>query len=155
MLYDKEFLLALDKEKNKTIYAKIIALNIEESPIESIEGRVTQGSINIDGASAVRRSCSLTMVAQEFDYSDYVWGMNTKFKLEIGVENNINSKFPKMIWFNQGIYVITSFNTSRSTNNFTVSLKGKDKMCLLNGDVGGTIGVQTDLRRRPRRHLDN
>lgn len=145
MLYDKEFLLALDKEKNKTIYAKIIALNIEESPIESIEGRVTQGSINIDGASAVRRSCSLTMVAQEFDYSDYVWGMNTKFKLEIGVENNINSKFPKIIWFNQGIYVITSFNTSRSTNNFTISLQGKDKMCLLNGDVSGTIGVQTDF----------
>ena len=145
MLYDKEFLLNLDKERNKTIYAKIIALNIEESPIETIEGRVTQGSINIDGASAVRRSCSLSMVAQDFDYSDYLWGMNTKFKLEIGVENNIDSNYPKIIWFNQGIYIITSFNTARTTNNFTISLQGKDKMCLLNGDVSGTIGVQTDF----------
>lgn len=145
MLYDKNFLLELDKEKNKTIYAKIIALNVEESPVETIEGRVTQGSINIDGASAVRRTCSLTLVAQDFDYSDYVWGMNTKFKLEIGVENNINSNYPNIIWFNQGIYIITSFNTSRSTNNFTITLQGKDKMCLLNGDIGGTIGVQTDF----------
>jgi hypothetical protein len=100
MLYDKEFLLALDKEKNKIIYARITALNIEESPVESIEGRVTQGSINLDGASAVRRSCSLSIVAQEFDYSNYLWGLNTKFKLEIGVQNDININYPKIIWFN-------------------------------------------------------
>ena len=145
MLYDKDFLLELDRTKNKIIYAKVIALNVEESPIETIEGRVTQGSINLDGASAVRRSCSLSIVAQNFDYSDYSWGLNTKFKLEIGVENNINPNYPKIIWFNQGIYVITSFNIARSTNNFTITIQGKDKMCLLNGEVSGTIGVQTDF----------
>ena len=85
MLYNKDFLLDLDKVRNKIIYARITALNIEESPIESIEGRVTQGSINLDGASAVRRSCSLSIVAQDFDYSNYLWGLNTKFKLEIGL----------------------------------------------------------------------
>jgi hypothetical protein len=85
MLYDKDFLLQLDKSKNKTIHARITALQFNESPIETIEGRVTQGSINIDGASAVRRTCSLTMVAQNFNYNDYYWGLNTKFKLEIGV----------------------------------------------------------------------
>lgn len=145
MLYDKEFLRQLDKVKNKIVYAKVTALNVEESPIESIEGRVTQGSINLDGASSVRRSCSLSIVAQEFDYSDYLWGLNTKFKLEVGLQNDIDSNFPKIIWFNQGIYVITSFNTSRTTNNFTITLQGKDKMCLLNGEVSGTIGVQTDF----------
>jgi hypothetical protein len=141
MLYDKNFLLELDKVRNKIVYARVTALNVEESPIESIEGRVTQGSINLDGASAVRRSCSLSIVAQDFDYSNYLWGLNTKFKLEIGLQNDINSNFPKIIWFNQGIYVITSFNTSRATNNFNISIQGKDKMCLLNGEVSGTIGV--------------
>ena len=145
MLYDKEFLKELDKVKNKIVYAKVTALTVEESPVESIEGRVTQGSINLDGASAVRRSCSLSIVAQEFDYSDYLWGLNTKFKLEVGLQNDINENYPKIIWFNQGIYVITSFNTSRSTNNFTITIQGKDKMCLLNGEVSGTIGVQTDF----------
>jgi hypothetical protein len=98
-MYDKEFLLNLDKNKNKTIYAKIIALNLQEQPIESIEGRVTQGSINLDGASAVRRTCSLTITAQEFDYSNYLWGLNTKFALEIGVLNTINDLHPEIIWF--------------------------------------------------------
>ena len=145
MFYDRDFLIELDKIKNKTIYAKVTALTFEETPIETIEGRVTQGSINLDGASAVRRSCSLSMVAANFDYSDYSWGLNTKFKLEIGVENTVDSKYPEIIWFNQGIYLITSFNTARATNSFTINLQGKDKMCLLNGEVSGSIGVQTDF----------
>ena len=145
MLYDKEFLLKLDKSKNKTIYARITALQFNESPIEYIEGRVTGGSINIDGASAIRRTCSLTMVAQDFDYNDYYWGLNTKFKLEVGLENLVDSTYPDIIWFNQGIYLITSFNTSRSTNNFTISINGKDKMCLLNGEVSGSLESSVDF----------
>lgn len=144
-LYDKDFLLKLDKSKDKTIYARITALQFNESPLETIEGRVTQGSINIDGTSAVRRSCSLSIVAQDFNYNDYYWGLKTKFKLEIGVENNIDSSYPSIIWFPQGIYLITSFNTSRTTNNFTISINGKDKMCLLNGEVGGTLESSIDF----------
>ena len=99
MQYDKEFLLKLDKDKNKIIYARIESLQIDESPIETIEGRVTQGSINIDGTSAVRRSCSLTLVAQDYNYKDYYWGLKTKFHLSIGLENNVDSQYPKIIWF--------------------------------------------------------
>lgn len=145
MLYDKEFLLELDKSKNKIIYARITALTFSEAPIEYIEGRVTQGSINIDGTSAVRRTCSLTFVAQDFDYNNYYWGLNSKFKLEIGVQNFINPNYPDIIWFKQGIYLITGFNTSRSANNFTISISGKDKMCLLNGEVGGELESTIDF----------
>lgn len=145
MFYDRDFLVELDKTRNKTIYARVTSLTFEEAPVSTIEGRVSQGSINLDGASAVRRSCSLTIVAQDFNYSDYSWGLNTKFKLEVGVKNTINAKYPEIIWFPQGIYLITSFNTARSTNNFTITLQGKDKMCLLNGEVSGSIGVQTDF----------
>jgi hypothetical protein len=95
----RQFLLDLDKTKSKTVYAKITALRFDESPIETITGRVTQGSINLDGDSAVRRTCSLTIVANEFNYADYVWGMNTKFKLEIGLKNTINKMYPDIIWF--------------------------------------------------------
>lgn len=145
MLYNKEFLLQLDKQKNKVIYGRITALTFEESPIEYIEGRVTQGSINIDGASSVRRSCSLTIAAQNFNFSDYNWGLNTKFKLEIGVENQIDSAYPKIIWFKQGTYLITSFNISRNTTNFSITIQGKDKMCLLNGEVGGSLESSVDF----------
>jgi hypothetical protein len=145
MHYDRDFLLELDKSNNKIIYAKVTALTFDEFPVSGIEGRVTQGSVNLDGDSAVRRSCSLTLVADSFNYSDYSWGVNTKFKLEIGVQNFINKLYPDIIWFNQGIYIITSFNVSRSTTNFNINIQGKDKMCLLNGEVSGTIGVQTDF----------
>lgn len=145
MLYDKNFLKLLDEQNNKIIYGRITALNLQEWPIETIEGRITQGSINIDGSSAVRRTCSLTMVTDTFNYSNYLWSFNTKFKLEIGVENNINSQYNNIIWFNQGIYVISSFNTSRSTNNFNITIQGKDKMSRLNGDVGGVINSSVDF----------
>ena len=145
MVYDKNFLLQLDKYKNKTIYARITALKFDESPIELIEGRVTQGSINVDGTSAIRRSCSLTMVATNFDYREYYWGMNTKFKLEIGVENHINPAYPNVCWFDQGIYLITQFNTSRNATSFNISISGKDKMSQLNGEIGGNFESSVDF----------
>lgn len=145
LLYDKQFLLKLDKDKNKTIYARITALQFDESPIEYIEGRVTQGSINIDGDSAVRRACSLSIICQDFDYSDYYWSINTKFKLEVGLENHVDNAYPDVIWFNQGIYLITNFNTSHSSSGLNISISGKDKMCLLNGEVGGTLQASIDF----------
>ena len=145
MLYDKNFLLALDKEKNKTIYIRITALTFDEKPLETIEGRATSGSINVDGSSALRRSCALSMVAQDYNFNAYYWGLKSKFKLEIGLKNTINNKYPDIIWFKQGIYLITSFNTSRSTNSLSISISGKDKMALLNGDIGGNVNASTDF----------
>ena len=145
MYYDKQFLKRLDENRTKTVYARVIALQLDETPIETIEGRVTQGSINIDGGSSVRRTCSLTLVAENFDYSAFIWGLNTKFKLEIGLENIIDSTYPKIIWFKQGTYFISSFNTSRSANSFNISINGKDKMCALNGELGGTLTSSVDF----------
>ena len=145
MQYDAVFLQQLDADRTKITYARITALAIDETPLESIEGRVTQGSVNLDGKSSVRRTCSLTFVAHNYDYNNYLWGVNTKFQLEIGVENNINPDYPKIIWFKQGIYFISTFNTSRTTNNFTISLTGKDKMSMLNGEVGGTLNASVNF----------
>jgi hypothetical protein len=99
MLYDKNFLTQLDQYPHKVVYARITALTFQETPIEYIEGRVTQGSISLDGSSAMRRTCSLTIAASEFNYNDYYWGLNTKFKVEIGVENHIDVNYPEIIWF--------------------------------------------------------
>jgi hypothetical protein len=144
-LVDKEFLKRLDGVTEREIFARVIALSFSEAPIETVEGRVTTGSINIDGASAVRRTCSLSLVAQNMDINDFYWGLNQKFKLEVGMRNTIDDTYPDIIWFPQGVYVITSFSTSQNTNGFTINISGKDKMCLLNGDVGGNIPSTTDF----------
>ena len=145
MLYPKNFLQQLDKQRNRITYARIISLSFDERPQEMIEGRVTSGSINIDGASAIRRSCQLSMISPEVDVSDFYWTINTKFKLSIGIENHIDNNYPDIIWFEQGIYLITSFNSSYSTNSYTINISGKDKMCLLNGEVGGSLGSSVDF----------
>jgi hypothetical protein len=144
-LFDLEFLNDLFLKNEREIYARITALNLNEEPIEYIEGKISDGSINIDGNSSVRRSCSLTMTAQEININEFYWGIKNKFKLEIGLKNNINLNYPEIIWFKQGIFVITEFNTSLSTNKWDIKIQGRDKMCLLNGDVSGNFMVNTNL----------
>lgn len=114
-------------------------------PLELIEGKVTSGSINIDGASAIRRTCSLSLIASDLNVNEIYWGIQNKFKLEIGVKNFIDESYPEIIWFSQGIYVITGFNTTQNLNSYTVSISGKDKMCLLNGDIGGNLAASVDF----------
>lgn len=145
-LLDKAFLKQLDQIPNKEVYAKIILLNWEEMPKYEFSGRITQGSINIDGASAVRRTCSFTMVTEQGVIESNYWGLENKFKLEVGVKNDINSKYPDICWFKQGIYIITSLNETLSTTAHTITLQGKDKICLINGDIGGNFTAKsTDL----------
>ena len=144
-LLDLEFLRKLDLMRNKATYAKIIILTWDENPVYEIQGKITAGSINTDGTSAVRRTCSLTMVSPDVDITNTYWALKNKFKLEVGVENEIDSQYPEIIWFKQGTYVFTSLNMNVQSNNFTISLNGKDKMCLLNGEVGGSINASTDF----------
>lgn len=142
---NNEFLTALCEQKQREIFARIILLTWDEKPLEQIEGSITQGSINIDGRSAVRRTCSLTMLPWKKEVRTYLWTLNSKFQLEIGLKNNIDPNYPAIVWFKQGMFVLTSFNSSQTTNNFTISLQGKDKMCLLNGEVGGTLESSVDF----------
>lgn len=138
-MFDQDFLNDLFSAHERELYAKIVALNLDEEPIEEIQGRVTSGSAPVDGNSIVRRTCSLSIVASDLDINDYIWGLKTKIKLFIGLKNKINSKYPDIIWFKMGTYILTSFSTSLSASGYTVSIQGKDKMCLLNGDVGGNL----------------
>ena len=144
-LLDLEFLRKLDLMRNKATYAKIILLTWDENPVYEIQGKITAGSINIDRDSAVRRTCSLTMVSPDVDITNTYWALKNKFKLEVGVENEVDSQYPEIIWFKQGTYVFTSLNMNVQSNNFTISLNGKDKMCLLNGEVGGSVSASTDF----------
>lgn len=138
-LLDNIFLEKLFTAYDREIYAKITALNFDELPTEEISGKVTGGSINVDGTSACRRTCSLTLVANEVNINDYYWGLNTKFELQIGLTNRIDEKYPDIIWFKEGIYLITTFSTALGTSNYTINIQGKDKMGLLDGTIGGSL----------------
>ena len=175
-LLDKQLLNDLDKENQREVYAKIINLTTDELPIEEITGIITQGTLSIDGSSSVRRTCSLSLVAERLNINEYYWNFATKFKLLVGlkmpktlrekyIENStlvvdsktgeliLNGKvvylyedYPDIIWFKQGIFLITSFKYIVNTNGTdNIYITGKDKMALLNGDLGGNFMHATDV----------
>lgn len=140
-MYSKDYLQKLFLNRNRAVLARITSLSFQgELPLETLEGVITSGSVNIDGTSAVRRTCQLSFVTENVNVSDYLWGLQTKFLLEIGIIDGIET-----IWFKQGIYIITSFNSSLATNAYTMNISGKDKMCLLNGENGGTLPHEVDF----------
>lgn len=144
-LFDTDFLYELDHYRNRIVYVRILSLTSENYPIEQIEGVATGGDITIDGASSVRRVVSLTMTTKNLNINNIYWGLNARVKIEVGLENKFNPEYPKIIWFPQGVFLITEFKTSSQVNNYVITLSGKDKMCLLNGDVGGVFNAETDI----------
>lgn len=147
-LKDSAFLQLVDKLQNKEQYVRITLLDFVEKPIKTIQGQVISGSINIDGTSNVRRTCNLTMVAQEYQNDltnvNNLISINKKVDLEIGFLNTTEYyKQFDIIWFPLGIYVIINPSISSGTSGVTISLQLKDKMCLLNGECGGVIPAST------------
>ena len=143
-LNDKSFLLKLDNERNRRVFVKITVLDKNEMPIRDIEGQITTGgSINIDGNSAMRRTASISFVAEEknnnLDDIDNLLSMNKRIKLSIGLENNIDKAYGDIVWFKQGIFIITNPSLSHSATAVNIGLNLKDKMCLLNGQSAGTL----------------
>ena len=157
-LLDFDFLERLDNHRNRITYVRITSLTLDSYPIERIEGVATGGSITIDGDSAVRRICNLTMSTKNLNINKVYWGITTQVKIEIGLDNNVigwynisnekidyRDRYGEIIWFPMGVYLLTDFKTSAQVNNYTITLSGKDKMCLLNGDIGGEFNAETDL----------
>lgn len=152
-LKNQDFLLSIDNLKIKKQYAKITLLDWEEKPIQEIQGLIVSGSLNITGDSAIRRTGNLSVYLQDESYahlsnSSNLFSINKKIYLEVGYENPTleYQDFP-ILWYPQGIFVIGGASAQHNTNGTTLSLSFKDKMCLLNGDCGGTITSSVEFDR--------
>lgn len=145
MNYDNTFLEKLVNEKIQTVYGKIITYTFDETPLSSIEGRVSGGTIQVNGASAVRRTLSLSMVtkpetANIEDVANEI-SLNKKIKVYVGRKNGFADyqKYGEIVWFNCGMYVVSSASINQSTSGWTINVSGKDKMALLDGTAGGML----------------
>lgn len=150
-LTDADFLKYVDSLHLKEQYAKITLLDWEENPIKDIQGIITGGNISLDGRSAIRRTISISVYVDNSDIIgvtdiDNLFSINKKMKLEIGYVNTTDRyKQYEMLWFPQGIFVMIQPSISHSTSGVSISLTLKDKMCLLNGECGGTIPASTQF----------
>jgi len=90
-LKNSAFLKKIDEMPLKEQFVKIIVLDFLENPITEIQGKVTSGSINLNGSSAVRRTANLSMVADDANNDvrsvNNLLSINKKIKLEIGFTN--------------------------------------------------------------------
>lgn len=150
-LTDADFLKYVDSLHLKEQYAKITLLDWEENPIKDIQGIITGGNISLDGRSAIRRTINISVYVDNSDIIgvtdiDNLFSINKKMKLEIGYVNTTDRyKQYEMLWFPQGIFVMIQPSISHSTSGVSISLTLKDKMCLLNGECGGTIPASTQF----------
>ena len=141
----ENFLAKIDNFINQKQHINITLLDWKENPIKEIQGIITSGSISKDGSSSVRRSanlsCSLNYGEYNVDNIEMDFALNKKVFIEIGIENKSDEylEYP-ILWFPQGVFYINSFSISASTSSaINLSLNLKDKMCLLNGDIGGKL----------------
>lgn len=144
-LKDSNFLKTFDSQIIKECFAKITILDWDENPIQDIQGIVVDGNINLDGSSAMRRTCNISVYIHEEEYSgitnlESLFSLNKKVSIEIGYINTTDQykEYPK-IYFPQGIYVIIDPSITHDMNGSIINLQLKDKMCLLNGEIGGVI----------------
>lgn len=141
----RNFLANIDDFVNQRQYINMTLLDWNENPIKEIDGVISSGSISKDGNSSVRRTASLSCSVDggTYDIQDLRmdFALNKKIFIEIGIKNETD-RFPEwpILWFPQGVFYINSFSMNSSTSSaVNLTLQLKDKMCLLNGDVGGKL----------------
>ena len=147
----RNFLALIDSFVNQKQYVKITLLNWSEEPLKEIEGELSSGTLSKDGSSSVRRTCQLSATVSRGEYDvengEMDFAINKKIFIEIGVKN-YTDQYPEypILWFPQGVFFISDFAiTSSASSTVNISLTLKDKMCGLNGVVGGTFQSVTIL----------
>ena len=156
MIPNENFLALLDKLPVRKTYAKITILDfVNEKPLSSVEGVFTSGSMSVNGASAVRRTVSFGMRADENTYDitnlNNIISINKKINVEIGIANPLKKyqeEYGEIIWFPLGVYIISNANLSRNTQGININIQGKDKMAQLDGTVGGALPASVTFHER-------
>lgn len=130
----------------KLIGVSIELLDINERAISRIDGEVINGNISIDGDSIVRRVCNLTFVTTDENYkileTHNPLAINKKIKITITVTDLEDASNPTEE-FDCGIYIMTKCTSMASATQQQITITGQDKMCLHNGEIGGSIEYVT------------
>lgn len=135
----------LDTQQIQTHWVKVEVLDLEELPIAEIQGKINiGGAISIDSSSSTRRTTTFSFIADEGESNiedvNNLLSINKRIRVFEGIENDgILPKYDKIIWIPQGIFIITQPSISYSTSGLVINLSCKDKMCLLNGECGGSF----------------
>lgn len=122
----------------RELHVRIDVLNSQDVVVDRIETDAIDGSIDIDGQSPVRRTCDLRLLLTSKllpSPSSPIW-LNKRFRVWIGIRS---LRTGEIQWFNMGIFVMSDPDIAMQIAEKSISLRGLDKMCLLNGDIAGQL----------------
>ena len=159
-LQDQYFLKELENYPIKEQHLKVELLDFSENTIAEIQGKCVSGSLNLDGASSMRRTCTFSLIVDEDTYDltnvESMISINKKIKLYTGYTNFMEKykAYGDVIWFPLGTFVIVSPSINHSVSGSTINITAKDKMCLLNGEVGGSLPAPVSLHEKYIRNED-
>ena len=126
---------------------KVELLNFNFQTINSLEGKTTSGSIEIDANADIRRTCNLSLVAKDIEEDMVVEGgelwLDKYIKIYQGIDNPRNNE--ETVWWNMGIFLINNPNTVYSAADHTITFEGLDLMAKLTGRRNGQLPAVATL----------
>ena len=92
---DKDFLYTIDTLQVAEEYVRVTALTWQDEPIQEVQGLITDGSLTINGESAMRRAVNFTAAFQDNSFTqitdvDNIFSINKRIYLEKGTVNTTN-----------------------------------------------------------------
>lgn len=132
------------KVRNQRI--KVDLLNFNFQTVNSLEGKVTDGSISIDATSDIRRTCNITLVVENstdiIAPGGQVW-LDKFIKVYVGTDNPRNGN--ETVWNNMGLFLINNPESVYNATTNTITFEGLDLMAKLTGRRNGQLPAVTTV----------
>lgn len=132
------------KVRNQRI--KVDLLNFNFQTVNSLEGKVTDGSISIDATSDIRRTCNITLVVENSENiltpGGQVW-LDKFIKVYVGTDNPRNGN--ETVWNNMGLFLINNPESVYNVTTNTITFEGLDLMAKLTGRRNGQLPAVTTV----------
>ena len=132
------------KVRNQRI--KVDLLNFNFQTVNSLEGKVTDGSISIDATSDIRRTCNITLVVEKSENmiapGGQVW-LDKFIKVYVGTDNPRNGN--ETVWNNMGLFLINNPESVYNATTNTITFEGLDLMAKLTGRRNGQLPAVTTV----------
>lgn len=126
----------------RNTYLKINLLNFDYLTVDSLEGSVVTGSIQINSDSDIRRTCDISLVVTDSTFDVQAGGeiwIDKLIQIYVGIQSLHTSEIE---WTNMGIYLINQPSYQYDAVTHTLTFSGVDLMSRMTGLRNGyLIGV--------------
>jgi len=126
----------------RNTYLKINLLNFDYLTVDTLEGNVISGNVQINADSDIRRTCDISLVVTDSSFDVQAGGeiwIDKLIQIFVGVEN---SHVSEIEWTNMGIYLINQPSYQYEAATHTLTFSGVDLMSRMTGLRNGyLIGV--------------